>query len=272
MDTLCPRCGLSETWDGRLCRFCHYPLPVAADLGSIPRPATDESRQHPLLHYLCDDPYECSFLEAILDDPDDETTRLIYADWLDERGDPRGEFVRLEATVAGLSRDSEQARAPRARLDELADALDDSWAWFILHSRRARVLNCGRAAGAAPAWRFTFACPNRWASLVPTAHDGVRFCMECRKPVYFCETAAQVRRKARAGRCVAIPSRLAGEVERAHAADELVVGRLDTRMALPVLPAVPEDEEAFQRWGEELFGGRWETPPAPAKSWWQFWK
>ena len=37
-----------------------------------------------------------SFLRAILEAPSDDAPRLIYADWLDERGDPRGEYLRAE--------------------------------------------------------------------------------------------------------------------------------------------------------------------------------
>jgi uncharacterized protein (TIGR02996 family) len=37
-----------------------------------------------------------AFLKAILDNPDDDQLRLIYADWLEERGDPRGEFIRVQ--------------------------------------------------------------------------------------------------------------------------------------------------------------------------------
>ena len=37
-----------------------------------------------------------AFLQAIRDAPDDDAPRLIYADWLDERGDPRGEFIRVQ--------------------------------------------------------------------------------------------------------------------------------------------------------------------------------
>lgn len=33
---------------------------------------------------------DADFLRAIIDDPDDDGPRLIYADWLEERGDPRG--------------------------------------------------------------------------------------------------------------------------------------------------------------------------------------
>src|SRR5262245_35872343 len=43
---------------------------------------------------------ESGFLRALLDDPDDRAARLIFADWLDERGDPRGAFLRLQTELA----------------------------------------------------------------------------------------------------------------------------------------------------------------------------
>ena len=39
---------------------------------------------------------EEGFLQDIVDHPDDPTTRLIYADWLEERDDPRSELIRLQ--------------------------------------------------------------------------------------------------------------------------------------------------------------------------------
>src|SRR5215470_8358945 len=38
---------------------------------------------------------ERPFLQAILAEPNDEGTRLVFADWLEERGDPLSEFVRI---------------------------------------------------------------------------------------------------------------------------------------------------------------------------------
>jgi uncharacterized protein (TIGR02996 family) len=35
-------------------------------------------------------------------DPDDDTPRLVLADWLDEHDDPRGELVRLQCRLAAL--------------------------------------------------------------------------------------------------------------------------------------------------------------------------
>src|SRR5262245_31674985 len=43
-----------------------------------------------------------AFVGTTLADPDDDTPRLIYADWLEERGDPRGEYVRLAVAIERL--------------------------------------------------------------------------------------------------------------------------------------------------------------------------
>jgi carbon storage regulator len=48
--------------------------------------------------------HEEPFLRAIAADPADEATRLVYADWLEERGDPLGEFLRLQCQAKGLER------------------------------------------------------------------------------------------------------------------------------------------------------------------------
>lgn len=37
-----------------------------------------------------------AFIQAICQDPQNDTIRLIFADWLDERGDPLGEFIRVQ--------------------------------------------------------------------------------------------------------------------------------------------------------------------------------
>ena len=40
------------------------------------------------------------FLAAVLQSPEDDGHRLIYADWLDEQDDPRGEFIRVQIELA----------------------------------------------------------------------------------------------------------------------------------------------------------------------------
>src|SRR5947208_16752710 len=63
-----------------------------------------------------------AFLAAIVDDPDDDSLRLIYADWLEEQGDPRGEFIRVQCELARLAEDDrrrwELADRERALLAE----------------------------------------------------------------------------------------------------------------------------------------------------------
>lgn len=41
-----------------------------------------------------------AFIAAIIANPADDLPRLIFADWLDERGDPRGEFIRVQCELA----------------------------------------------------------------------------------------------------------------------------------------------------------------------------
>ena len=62
---------------------------------------------------------EAGFLSAIRADPNDEATRLIYADYLEERCDPRGEFLRQESRLAEHGLDA----LPRDTADHLEDKL-----------------------------------------------------------------------------------------------------------------------------------------------------
>lgn len=49
------------------------------------------------------DPIE--FAKAIVDDPNNRLPRLVFADWLDEQGDPRGELIRVEAEIEAECKD-----------------------------------------------------------------------------------------------------------------------------------------------------------------------
>jgi uncharacterized protein (TIGR02996 family) len=44
-----------------------------------------------------------AFLQNIRQRPHDDAPRLIFADWLDQRGDPRGEFIRLQCLRSGFA-------------------------------------------------------------------------------------------------------------------------------------------------------------------------
>ena len=42
-------------------------------------------------------PDDEAFIRGILANPGDDAPRLIYADWLEERDDPRGAYLRAES-------------------------------------------------------------------------------------------------------------------------------------------------------------------------------
>jgi anti-anti-sigma factor len=56
----------------------------------------EKERERTSVPLSADEAVRQSFLHAILDDPEADAPRLIFADWLEEHGDPRGEFIHLQ--------------------------------------------------------------------------------------------------------------------------------------------------------------------------------
>jgi uncharacterized protein (TIGR02996 family) len=74
---------------------------------------------------------EEAFRQAIIADPTDDSPRLIYADWLEERGDPRGEFLRAQTALARMPKKDKDYGSLQKRLKELRSVIDsESLAWF----------------------------------------------------------------------------------------------------------------------------------------------
>ena len=48
-------------------------------------------------------PDEEAFLFEIAANPDSDAPRLVFADWLEERGDPRSEFIRIQCELATMA-------------------------------------------------------------------------------------------------------------------------------------------------------------------------
>ncbi len=67
------------------------------------------------------------FFQAVLADPDDLIPRLIYADWLDEQGDPRGEFIRVQCELADMPETAARRRALLTRESELLHQHKQKW-------------------------------------------------------------------------------------------------------------------------------------------------
>lgn len=74
---------------------------------------------------------EAAFLEAIRANSDDDTTRLVYADWLDERDDPHAAFVRLHLALRSVGPDHVQRFAAERELSVLRMACAREWLTVI---------------------------------------------------------------------------------------------------------------------------------------------
>lgn len=71
--------------------------------------------------------HEWPFVREILADPFEDAPRLVFADWLEERGDHRAEFIRLECALANMRvRDPDYAEFS-ARADLLIERHGEAW-------------------------------------------------------------------------------------------------------------------------------------------------
>lgn len=87
------------------------------------------------------------FLRGILSSPQDVALRQAYSDWLDERGDPRGEFLRIQPALqrfpvfksvlrfvpeVGRSRQEWQSqKSMRSRFETIKVTIDPAWLTFM---------------------------------------------------------------------------------------------------------------------------------------------
>jgi uncharacterized protein (TIGR02996 family) len=60
------------------------------------------------------------FLAGLRETPDDLPTWLVFADWLDEAGDPAGSFIRLSLALAAGGAAAEDARDLLSRFEKLS--------------------------------------------------------------------------------------------------------------------------------------------------------
>jgi len=137
--------------------------------------------------------------QALLDEcvahPDDITCRLVYADYLEERGDVRAEFLRLQCELQLLDTKHEDyvmlfERAGRMRRD-----LDSKWLATLGYDSPPIEL-CDI--------EFKFACPKEWDQLALTDDENTRFCSECSRRVFYCDTIDEARFHATRNECVAV--------------------------------------------------------------------
>ena len=137
------------------------------------------------------DPVEEKLIAAVA--ARDHASRVVYADWLEERGDhARAEFLRIQDRLIGTSPDDPAFHAGRERLEELARGIDVEWRYAV---GRPAIEGC---------FAFQLPCPKEWGSLEPTDRDDVRFCDVCAQRVFYCESITEARAHARRGDCIAV--------------------------------------------------------------------
>jgi uncharacterized protein (TIGR02996 family) len=184
--------------------------------------------------------------EAFLDDihrhPEEDGRRLIYADWLEEQGDPvslaRAAFVRLEVDLARTAEEEERHERILERLLALRPQVDTSW---LAALARVQIEHCETL-------RFKFRCPKKWDHLRQTEDATVRFCDSCRKTVHYCDSIGEAKAQALLGRCVAVDcsvQRSPGDLDVPSEVD--VVGELTLGYSYDPEPD-REEKPFWRRW------------------------
>jgi uncharacterized protein (TIGR02996 family) len=137
------------------------------------------------------------FLRALQEKPNDDTTRLIYADWLEDQEEPsrtRAAFIRLDCELASREKQARRLFKPHRRR-KLAAKLEPHWLAVV---SKAPIERC----------TFAFECPLKWENLQSVeGSTTTRYCDSCKKHVHYCATIAEARQHAKQGHCVAVDAR-----------------------------------------------------------------
>jgi uncharacterized protein (TIGR02996 family) len=136
------------------------------------------------------------FLDTLRQTPDDDVTRLVYADWLDEQGGKtntvKSAFLRLQCDLARKQATTDFLQASK-RLLRIARQVPTLWLAVV---GNMPIENCQRECQTQ--------CPGQWNKLRATARDDVRFCMACQNSVSCCHSVRAARRQVRRGRRVVV--------------------------------------------------------------------
>ncbi|MCR9201548.1 MAG: TIGR02996 domain-containing protein [Planctomycetaceae bacterium] len=83
------------------------------------------------------------FLSAITQHPRDMDARLIYADFLEEQGDPRGEFIRIQCELASPSDDLDRRDVLDRRQEQLRSRHERKWVQILREKVTSWTFRCG---------------------------------------------------------------------------------------------------------------------------------
>ena len=195
---------------------------------------------------------EVDFLREIEKSPTDETPRLIYADWLEEHGDERADYLRLECELHRLKHLTPQFIEVSEKLRAMREDFDPHW---LVAVGRTRVGNCASFSE----------CPNKWEWLIATDKPLVRFCDQCRKHVHYCSSLSEAQRLAWEGECVAIDSAMMDAKLRTRQAEG--VSEVLEDMSQATLGVISFDDDLPRR--RQSLDDRVATPTDSEPSWWE---
>jgi uncharacterized protein (TIGR02996 family) len=144
-----------------------------------------------------------AFLQAIVAAPQEDDLRLVDADWLEDRGDLRGEYLRVAVTLARLERgrsagdtQPRQGRGEivrlKTRLAELQFGVSRDWLEKV---HRGPILYCNRI----PEPGSVAQCPGQWERLQRVNLPLTRQCGVCLRTVLLCRTGREVQTALRLG-------------------------------------------------------------------------
>jgi uncharacterized protein (TIGR02996 family) len=103
------------------------------------------------------------FLSAIAAQPTDRTLRLVYADWLDEQSDPRGELVRVEEEMRALPVFSDRFWELKPRRNALRTQIGAEWCGQMRYGTECEpVFRHGIPDGWRERWRLIREFTERW--------------------------------------------------------------------------------------------------------------
>jgi uncharacterized protein (TIGR02996 family) len=103
------------------------------------------------------------FLDAIQAEPADRTRRLVYADWLDERDDPRGELVRIEEEMRDTPVFADRFWELKPRRNALRRLIGAEWCNRMQYGTECEpVLAHGIPEGWRERWRIIREFVERW--------------------------------------------------------------------------------------------------------------
>jgi uncharacterized protein (TIGR02996 family) len=162
---------------------------------------------------------EDAFLQALQERPDDDTTRLIFADWLEEQGDEislaKAAYIRFDCELARKTPEEPALRRLQARRRELAERVAADWLAVVT---KAVIEKC----------TFRYECPLKWENLEPV--DGStteRYCHQCETRVVFFGNIVEARNHALRGGCVALdPALVRSKDDLDTKLEEVVTGML----------------------------------------------